>query len=165
MTDLQLLLPRANAPIAGAFPATREFYDFLRELISLSDDQSSDAEAILALAKRVLALESDSQNSAVILGVEPVVVTGSLAAGEVIIQLESTSLTTCSAVASFSGGLSAIAVGTFCDLSIPFGFGITQATLVGDPSGALEIDILNVDLSMYPPLPANTEWNLSLIHI
>jgi hypothetical protein len=57
MTDLALLLPRANAPIAGTLPPTREFYDFLRALVSLAGEQSSDTESIEQLAARVTALE------------------------------------------------------------------------------------------------------------
>lgn len=305
MTSLELLLPRANAPIAGNLAASREFYDFLRALIALAGEQSSDSESIEALEARVSALEASGQITASVSGLGSVQVTGSLEGGAIIIQLDNdedspagwsyygtgpdgvkgfvpfseniqqlseisgdgfallssgtwglrlfagangvtinddgTTVTIngnpffaasdfgdsplgpaavtaeqsvaigagasgghfnsvaagpgtattdenqfnigarsfeinghtieasgsdllfdgspiggagaapCTTSATFNGGSGSIAVGVFCDLSVPFDFDITQATLVGDPSGSLEIDVLNVPLGSYPP--------------
>ena len=157
MTDLQLLLPRANAPIAGTLAPTREYYDFLRELIALAGQQTTDSESIADLEARVAALEdAEGAAPAKIIGLGSILVTGSLAAGQVIISLTGEEAKPCSASASFSGGASAIAVGTFCDLFVLQAFTITQATLVGDPSGSMEIDILAVDISAFPPGPSDT---------
>ena len=157
MTDLELLLPRANAPIAGTLAPTREYYDFLRELIALAGQQTTDSESIADLEARVAALENaEGAAPADIIGLGSVLVTGSLAAGQVFISLIGEEAKPCSASASFSGGASAIAVGTFCDLFVLQAFTITQATLVGDPSGSMEIDILAVDISAFPPGPSDT---------
>lgn len=87
MTDLELLLPRANAPIAGNLPATREFYDFLRELIALAGEQSSDTESIEQLAARVLALEkAGGQSPKSIIGLSSVLVTDSATLAQIQLQ-------------------------------------------------------------------------------
>ena len=157
MTDLELLLPRANAPIAGTLAPTREYYDFLRELIRLAGQQTSDSESIEELAARVLALENaEGAAPATIIGLGSVLVTGSLAAGAVTISLASETAKPCSASASFSGGTLDIAADTFCDLFVSQAFDITQVTLVGDPSGSIEVDILAVDISVFPPGPSDT---------
>lgn len=157
MTDLALLLPRANAPIAGNLPASREFYDFLRELLALAGQQTSDSESIEALAARVLALENaEGATPATIIGLGSVLVTGSLASGLVTIELTSDATAPCSAAATFVGGDADIEVGTFCDLSVPNAFVITGVTLVGDPSGSIEIDIRAADISTFPPGPSDT---------
>lgn len=158
MTDLELLLPRANAPIAGTLAPTREYYDFLRELIALSGQQTTDSESIEELAARVLALEEADPNSATIIGLGAVQVTGSLADGQVVIQLSTETGDPCSASATFVavGGGASISVGATCDVTISSAFEITQATLVGEPSGSLEVDILAVDISTFPPDPSDT---------
>lgn len=157
MTDLELLLPRANAPIAGTLAPTREYYDFLRELIALAGQQTTDTESIAELEARVAALENaEGSAPAEIIGLGSVQVTGSLSAGQVFISLTGEVAKPCSASASFSGGAADIAVGTFCDLFVLQAFTITQATLVGEPSGSMEIDILAVDISAFPPGPSDT---------
>ena len=157
MTDLELLLPRANAPIAGTLAPTREYYDFLRELIGLAGQQTTDTESIAELEARVAALENaEGGASAEIIGLGSILVTGSLSAGQVFISLSGETAKPCSASASFSGGATDIAVGTFCDLFVLQAFTITKATLVGDPSGTMEIDILAVDISAFPPGAGDT---------
>jgi hypothetical protein len=157
MTDLSLLLPRANAPIAGNLPASREFYDFLRELLALAGQQTTDGESIEELAARVLALENaENESPAEIIGLGSVLVTGSLAAGRVTIELTSDPFAPCSASATFKGGDADIEVGTFCDLSVPNAFVINGVTLVGEPSGSIEIDIRGVNISSFPPGPSDT---------
>ena len=93
MADLELLLPRASAPIAGNLPPTREFYDFLRALIELAGEQVSDSESIAALALRVAALEASGGLSAIIGGQGSINVTGTLAGGGVFIELQGDSET------------------------------------------------------------------------
>ena len=152
MTDLELLLPRANAPIAGTLAPTREYYDFLRELIALAGQQTTDSESIAELEARVLSLEdAEGAAPAKIIGLGSILVTGSLAAGQVIIQLDGEAAEPCSTSVTFVGLGGDIAVGTFCDITIKTAFQITGATLVGVPSGSLEIDILAVDISAFPP--------------
>lgn len=157
MTDLQLLLPRANAPIAGTLAPTREYYDFLRELIALAGQQTTDTESIAELEARVLALEdAEGAAPAEIIGLGSVLVTGSLAAGQVFISLTEEVAKPCSTSATFAGLGGDIAAGTFCDITIKTAFQITGATLVGVPSGSMEIDILAVDISAFPPGPSDT---------
>ena len=157
MTDLQLLLPRANAPIAGTLAPTREYYDFLRELITLAGQQTTDSESVADLEARVLALENaEGAAPADIIGLGSILVTGSLAAGQVIIQLDGEAAEPCSTSVTFVGLGGDIAVGTFCDITIKTAFQITGATLVGVPSGSLEVDILAVDISAFPPGPSDT---------
>lgn len=157
MTDLELLLPRANAPIAGTLAPTREYYDFLRELIALAGQQTTGTESIAELEARVAALEnSEGATPAEIIGLGSILVTGSLSAGQVFIQLDGEDAEPCSTSVTFVGLGGDIAVGTFCDITIKTAFQITGATLVGVPSGALEVDILAVDISAFPPGPSDT---------
>ena len=157
MTDLQLLLPRANAPIAGTLAPTREYYDFLRELIALAGQQTTDSESIADLEARVAALENaEGAAPADIIGLGSVLVTGSLADGQVFISLTGEVAEPCSTSVTFVGLGGDIATGTFCDITIKTAFQITGATLVGVPSGSLEIDILAVDISAFPPGPSDT---------
>ena len=82
-------IPRANAaPLDERTKAFRtEWYNFLRTLASQATNSNLQAE-IEALAVRVLALEDAESLAAVIVGLGSVLVSGTLADGQVFVQLE-----------------------------------------------------------------------------
>ena len=59
----------------------------------------------------------------------------------------------CFPTATFDGGFGDIAVGHFCDLYLPFGFDISEYTLLGDAIGSIQIDVRVADYAAYPPGP------------
>lgn len=62
----------------------------------------------------------------------------------------------CFPTASFDGGAADIAVGSFCDLFVPFGFEIARATLVADAAGTLQVDVRVVPYAAFPPGPSHS---------
>lgn len=62
----------------------------------------------------------------------------------------------CFPTASFDGGTGDIAVGSFCDLFVPFGFEITRSTLVADAAGTLQVDVRVVPYAAFPPGPSHS---------
>lgn len=82
-------LPRAQAQfVDNAGRPTREFYDFLRGLITLIDSANGDSSAIADLLARVEALENEGASSAIIQGLMSVAVNGTLAGGVVQVYLQ-----------------------------------------------------------------------------
>lgn len=82
-------LPRAQAQfVDNAGRPTREFYDFLRGLITLIDSANGDSSAIADLLARVEALENEGASSAIIQGLMSVAVNGTLAGGVVQLLLQ-----------------------------------------------------------------------------
>lgn len=57
----------------------------------------------------------------------------------------------CFPTVTFDGGLSTIAPGSFCDLYIPFGFEILEATLLVDLPGNLVLDVRMDTYGNFPP--------------
>lgn len=84
------VLPRAQATANSGGPLSREYYDFLRlmlsSLLSVVDAESSDAAQIASILARLDALEAETD--ATINGLASVEVFGSLESGLVQIQLE-----------------------------------------------------------------------------
>lgn len=82
-----VLLPRAQAPIAGNIPTTKEWYDFFQSL--LGDSIGADlAEQLATLAARVAELEQNAPGSFTIQGFGSITVAGTPEAGIVQIYLE-----------------------------------------------------------------------------
>lgn len=52
---------------------------------------------------------------------------------------------------SFDGGLSDVAVGSFADLYVPFGFDFSEWTLLADSTGIMEVDLRACPVASHPP--------------
>ena len=82
------VLPKAQAPISGRDPTTREWYEFFRKLLQFVGENSSVAPDIQSILQRLTALEADQSASAMIQGFGSIVVNGSLAGGVITISLQ-----------------------------------------------------------------------------
>lgn len=77
----ELILPRAQAPIAGASPTTIEWYNFFRSLLDLVTDDEALSAQIQDILTRLEALEADASPEAVLAGVDSILVQGTLENG------------------------------------------------------------------------------------
>ena len=82
------ILPRAQAPIAGNAPTTREWYEFFRKLLQFVGENSTVGQDITQILQRISALEADQSALAIIQGFGSIVVNGSLASGAITISLQ-----------------------------------------------------------------------------
>lgn len=58
--------------------------------------------------------------------------------------------------ASFDGGGSPVAVGSACEVTLPYGMTLAAATLLADAIGSITVDVQVVALASYPPSGANS---------
>ncbi|WP_325435620.1 hypothetical protein [Pseudomonas nitroreducens] len=58
--------------------------------------------------------------------------------------------------ASFDGGGAAVAVGSACEVTLPYGMTLAAATVLGDAAGSIALDVQVVALASYPPTGANS---------
>lgn len=87
------ILPRAQAPITGAQPTTREWYEFFRQLLLFVGETTQTGQVIQSILDRLTALEDAEGEDGIILGIDSVTVFGTLADGVVTIRLQNDSST------------------------------------------------------------------------
>ncbi|WEW97688.1 hypothetical protein P3T65_26240 [Pseudomonas nitroreducens] len=67
--------------------------------------------------------------------------------------------------ASFDGGGAAIAVGSACEVVLPYGMSLRAATILADAAGSITIDVQAVALGSYPPSSGNSIVGSSPPHL
>lgn len=58
--------------------------------------------------------------------------------------------------AAFDGGGSDVAVGSACDIRMPYAMTISKVTVLGDAAGSISVDVRVDSLANYPPLAGDS---------